>query len=356
MKIQNAYLGLIFLLLSACHETQYYGANDFNKIEKFDTHIHINSDNTALAEQAKADNFTLLAINVDVPEYPTLEKQNAFAEIQRKQYPKQIGILTAFTLQNWASPDWATQTIEKLKMDFSKGDLGIKIWKNIGMTYKDSANHFIMIDNPKFDKVIDFITKQDKIVMGHLGEPKNCWLPIEQMTVKNDREYFKEHPEFHMYLHPENPSYETLIKARDNFIERHPNMRFVGAHLGSLEWSVDELAKRLDKYPNMAVDMADRICHLQYQSKTDRERVRNFFIKYQDRLIYATDFWIDSTRDAAKVKNELHETWLEDWKYFTTDEKMTVSRVEGEFRGLKLPKDIIDKIYHHNAVKWFKIK
>jgi hypothetical protein len=242
------------------------------------------------------------------------------------------------------------------QIDFAKGALGVKIWKNIGMTYKDSENHFIMIDDPKFDKVIEFVIQQDKTVMGHLGEPKNCWLPLEEMTVNNDKEYFKKHPEYHMYLHPEYPSYEEQINARDRFIECHPDMRFVGAHLGSLEWSVDELALRLDKFPNMAVDMADRICHLQFQSKINREKVRDFIIKYQDRLLYGTDFIVDSTTVGDNAKSHWHNTWLNDWKYFVTNDTMSVPQVDGEFTGLQLPGEVVHKIYHANAVRWFKIK
>ena len=224
------------------------------------------------------------------------------------------------------------------------------------MVYKDSADNFIMIDNPRFDPVIQFIIDQNKTVMGHLGEPKNCWLPIEQMTVNGDKEYFKNNPEYHMFLHPEYPSYEDQINARDRFLARHPDMRFVGAHLGSLEYDVDSLAKRLDKFPYMAVDMAARISHLQYQSKSNREKVRNFIIKYHDRLIYATDSGISSTSVPEESKNELHKRWLSDWKYFATDQSMTVNEVDGEFQGLKLPKTVIDDIYRSNAVKWFNIK
>jgi hypothetical protein len=59
--------------------------------------------------------------------------------------------------------------------------------------------------------------------------------------------------------------------------------------MASLEWSVDELAKFLDAYPNATVDLAARMTQVQYQSKSDREKVRSFFIRYQDRLLYGTD-------------------------------------------------------------------
>jgi Amidohydrolase len=344
----------IAYLLGSC-SSDYYSMEDFSSVKKIDTHIHINSETTAFAEQSKEDNFLLLDISVDVPEYLNIAEQQRLALLQIKQNPDQIRYLTAFNLNEWDSANWADKTIAQLKNSFELGALGIKLWKNIGMVYKDSSGHFIMIDNPKFDPVIQFIIDQDKTVMGHLGEPKNCWLPLEQMTVENDRSYFKEHPEYHMYLHPEYPSYEDQINARDRFIERHPDMRFVGAHLGSLEWDVDELAKRLDRFPNMAVDMAARIPHLQHQTVLDREKVRRFFIKYQDRLTYGSDSGISDTTNVILQKKNLHDTWLNDWKYFVTDKTMSAPEVKGNFQGLKLPKEIIDKLFRLNAMKWFKI-
>ena len=333
----------------------FYSVDDFTKVKKIDTHTHLNALHTSLAEQAVQDNFLLLTINVDVPLYPSLDEQKSFALHQIEKFPDDVKFLTAFTLQNWSSEDWAEETIAKLKSDFDEGALGIKLWKNIGMVYKDSAGQFIMIDDPKFGPVIDYIVKENKTVMAHIGEPKNCWLPLEQMSVNNDRSYFKAHPEYHMYLHPENPSYDEIINARDRFIEKHPDMRFVGAHLGSLEWDVDELAKRLDRFPNMAVDVAARVPHIQFQSKANREKVRDFIIKYKDRIVYATDSGISETSDAEVARKNLHDKWLEDWKYFVTDETMTVEEVNGKFQGLKLPKDVINKIYHDNAVRWFNI-
>ena len=106
------------------------------------------------------------------------------------------------------------------------------------------------------------------------------------MTVDGDRRYFAAHPEYHGLLHPEIPNYEAQVAARDRMLERHPTLRVVGCHLGSLEYDVDELAKRLDKYPNLAVDLSARIVHLQIQP---RDKVRAFLVKYQDRLLYGTD-------------------------------------------------------------------
>ena len=103
----------------------------------------------------------------------------------------------------------------------------------------------------------------------------------------------------------------------------------------------------------MAVDLTDRVYYLQIQSRTDWQKVHSFFVIYQDRIIYGTDLESSDKPDSQKIKQEAHETWIKDWEYFTTDNMMNDYKVGGSFKGLKLPKKIIDKIYYHNALRWY---
>jgi predicted TIM-barrel fold metal-dependent hydrolase len=173
------------------------------------------------------------------------------------------------------------------------------------------------------------------------------------MTVQGDKNYFSTHPKYHMHLHPEYPSYDDQINARDRMLEKHPRLKFIGAHLGSLEWNVDELAKRLNKFPNMAVDTASRISHLQHEARTNWKKIYDFCIAYQDRLIYGTDIIIQPTTDPSQIKKEAHDIRLRHWNFFTSDNIMSVPKVQGEFKGLRLPQESVDKIYRTNAEKWF---
>jgi hypothetical protein len=334
---------------------KYYSEDDFYKTKKIDAHIHIRSLTDAISEQATADFFQLINVNVASSD-TSLPGQRKFTNYQVTAHPNQIFFLDAFSMKDWDSPDWVTITIAQMNEAFAKGALGIKVWKNIGMVEKDSAGKFIMIDNPRFDPVIQFIIDQHKTLLAHIGEPRNCWLPLDEMTVNNDRGYFKANPIYHMYLHPDYPSYQQLIDSRDRLLVRHPDLQFVGAHLGSLEYNVDSLASRLDRFPNMAVDVAERVCHLEYQSQSNREKIRNFMIRYQDRIIYGSDLGMRPNNDPAQAKARLHKRWLEEWDYFTTDKLMNSEEVNGEFQGLKLPREVVDKIYYTNAVNWYGIK
>jgi predicted TIM-barrel fold metal-dependent hydrolase len=105
----------------------------------------------------------------------------------------------------------------------------------------------------------------------------------------------------------------------------------------------------------MAVDMCARICHLQYQSAKDRERVRDFCIKYQDRLLYGTDLADNGTNNGEELAKRIHETWFDDWKYFTSKDEMTSDKFKGTFEGLQLPKKVVNKIFSENAIRWYKL-
>jgi len=332
----------------------YYTMDDFNKVAKIDAHVHVNTMAADFVQQAAEDSFRLIIINLDdVNEPPPMEIQQQFALHQVHTFPTRISYATSFSIRHFNDTGWLQQQLAYLKNSFAQGAVAVKIYKVIGMSLKDKEGKFVMIDDPRFDPLIDFIEKNNITVIGHLGEPRNCWLPVEQMTVKGDKSYFTNNPEYHMYLHPEYPTYEDQINARDNMVRKHPNLRFVGAHLGSLEWNVDSLAKRLDEYPNMAVDMAARICHLQYQTANNWQKVHDFMIKYQDRLLYATDLGAEVTTKPADIRKHAHETHVSDWQYFVTNDTMRVNDFDGSFKGLQLPKDVIDKIYRKNAEKWF---
>ncbi|HZY78291.1 MAG TPA: amidohydrolase family protein [Cyclobacteriaceae bacterium] len=354
MKIRWYGFVMLACVFTAC-SNDYYTVEDFKTVPKVDTHIHISSESSAIADQAKEDNFFLLTINVDSDSTNPIDDQERYARIQVNNSPKQVAYLSTFSMNGWSTPAWEQMTIDRLKNSFEHGALGIKIWKNVGIVDKDSTGKFIMIDDPGFDKVLRTVIENKKTLLAHIGEPKNCWLPLEDMTVNNDRNYFKEHPQYHMYLHPEYPEYEDVIAARDRMLEKYPDLRVVGAHLASVEWSLDEMSKRLDRFPNLAMDMAARIPHLQYLTQKDRESVRAFFDKYQDRLIYATDMGMRGDADPEARKRELHEVWLRDWRYFVTADSLSSPSVNGDFQGLKLKKAVVDKVFRENAVRWFGI-
>ncbi len=312
-----------------------------------DAHVHLNTPAAASLPGIKAMGAHFLSINTDVPEFIPLEEQQGVTCGLQEMRPETIRFIGSFSLDNWMEREWIGKTIEQINVSRSKGAVGIKIWKNLGMEIKDESGHFLMIDDDRLDPLFDFLEEEGILVLGHQGEPRNCWLPLDEMTVNSDRDYFRNHPEYHMYLHPEYPSYEEQMRARDHRLGKNPGLRFVGLHLFSLEYDIAEVAARLERFPNSMTDVAERVCHLQLQARRDRQAVRQFMINYQDRLMYGTDVIDDGSID--NLEDHFRDLWLRHWKFFSTEEVQTAPEFDGTFKGLGLPDQVLEKFFYSNA-------
>ena len=331
----------------------FYSLEDYDQVEKIDSHFHIRTVDPTFVELAAQDHFKFLNVVVHTTNSTELKQKHQASFAQKEAYPGRVEVASAFPLEGWDEPDWIEKTIQYLDATFEKGAIAVKVWKDICMEFRDKDGKLVRIDDPQFDPVFDHLEKKGIRLMGHLGEPKNCWLPLEEMTVKNDRNYFRRNPKYHMFLHPEMPSYEDQINARNRMLDKHPNLSFIGAHFGSLEWSVDELGKFLDKYPKAVVDTAARMGQIQYQSNQDLQHVRDFFIKYQDRIVYGTDGGVTAPGQAKAAYYQMQQRWISDWKYLCTDEEQSVPVLDLPVKGLRLPRMVIDKIYRKNIQRVF---
>ena len=327
---------------------------DFKTFPKIDAHTHLETADVSFVEVLQENNVLLMSLVTQSASQTIIEEEFRYARDLYKEYPGSIAFATTFSMDGFGEPGWEDNTIDWLKTSFDQGAIAVKIWKDIGMAFLDKDSSYILMDDSRFDPIWDFIESQNKTLVNHVGEPLNCWLPLEKMTVLGDSSYFARHPEYHMYLHPEAPSHEVLIASRDHVLEKHPGLRFVGCHLGSLEYDVDEQAKRFDKYPNFSMDMSGRISHFKAQ---DREKVRAFIIKYQDRLLYGSDFGIrissPEETSALRMQNIVKYLYLSDWEYFTSDQMMEQNDKVKTYQGLDLPAKVLKKIYSDNAKRMY---
>ena len=330
-----------------------YTPEDFTRVEKIDAHVHLHGRADRFMDRAVADHFRLLTINVDSPDYPPIREQQLAAESLRERYPGRVAFAATLSVEGFQSPDWSAATLRNIDAAVAHGAVGIKIWKNIGMALRDADGSYVMPDDPRLEPIIAHLAATHIVLLGHQAEPRNCWLPFEQMTVRSDRDYFREHPQYYMYRHPEMPTHAAILAARDRMLRAHPGLRFDGVHLASLEWDVDRVADFLDHYPNADVDVAARIVHLEYQAVRQRGKVRRFLLRYQDRILYGSDTAYGPGDSDPAAVSELHEDWLKDWRFLVSSDRMHSDDFDGTFRGLHLPRTVIDKIYRRNAEALF---
>jgi hypothetical protein len=76
-------------------------------------------------------------------------------------------------------------------------------------------------------------------------------------------------------------------------------------------------------------------------------------IRYQDRLLYGTDSQFGEEEKPLTKSVEMEKIWREDWRFLVSADWMENTKVNGKFQGLRLPRQVIDKIYHGNFLKFF---
>lgn len=344
---------LLTVALAAHAEQPPYQAGDFANIEKIDAHVHLHGPLPTLMSRASVDNFRLLTINVNYGDFPPLPEQHRDALALRGAYPDRVAFATTFDAAGSDQPGWEQGVERQLTDALAAGAVAVKVWKDIGMQQRAADGRAVMIDDPRFTAIFRMLEAQGTVVLGHLGEPRNAWLPLSEMTINSDREYFKTHPQYHMATQAEWPTHEQQIAARDRMLDRHPKLRFVGVHLASLEWSVERISEFLNRYPNASVDLAARLSHLQRQASVERDKVRRFFLQFQDRILYATDMACQGPQEDSACAAQADETWRDDWRFLSSGDTLRSAEFEAPFRGLALPRDVIDKIYSGNARRLF---
>ena len=270
---------------------------------RIDTHIHIHRDAPVLVSSLKAANWRGLDIVVSPASadesFDLEEKLDATRKVARDSGGA-VAWASTFDARGFERPDFTERTIARVRRSFDDGAIGVKIWKNIGMSIKAKSGAYLLPDDRALLPIYEAIERDGRTLVAHLAEPNGAWLPLDSKNP--ELTYYSNNPQWHMFGKAGAPVKNDILTARDRVLARYPQLRVVGCHLGSDEDDLKRLAKRLDTYPNFAVDTAARV---RYFARGDREQVRQFLNHYQDRILYATDYSLRSKRRYSR--GAIHE-------------------------------------------------
>jgi predicted TIM-barrel fold metal-dependent hydrolase len=236
-------------------------------------------------------------------------------------------------------PDFARRTVRMLEQEQARGASGLKIFKQFGLGYRNPDGSLVAIDDPRWDPIWEACGRLELPVLIHVADPVAFFQPIDQY---NERwEELHRHPEWSFHG-PGWPTHAQLLAALLRVVERHPETTFIGAHVASYAEDLGAVGDWLDKHPNLYVDIAARIGELGRQPYT----ARDFFVKYQDRILFATD--------GPRVPERLFLHWrfLETRdEYFPYAENAFPPQGFWNIYGLNLPDDVLKKVYQENAAR-----
>jgi len=247
-----------------------------------------------------------------------------------------VRILTGISFRD-VGPGWAQRAVAQLDADIAAGAVGVgEIGKGFGLSTRKADGSLLKIDDPELDPVWDEAGKLGIPVFIHTAEPQEFFQPIDysnerwlELSLFNDR---RNGPG------TGRPTFEDLMTARDNLFKKHPKTTFVAAHMGWHANDLGRLGKMFDEMPNVYADLGAVLYDIGRQPRA----ARDFFIKYQDRILFGKDSFQP-------------EEYPYYWRVFETkDDYFDYYRDYHAFwklYGIDLPDEVLKKVYYKNALK-----
>jgi predicted TIM-barrel fold metal-dependent hydrolase len=315
--------------------------NELAKLPIIDCHTHFGGEDLdaidGMLEGEKAGGVERVAIVIT--SVPTRVSANAQALYAKHKYPERVYFLGGMDYSaisqdvdhrlTYSFP----QQVDRL---MALGADGIKLINGKPNCRKDSG---IALDSVVYEPLFARAEATNLPLLWHVNDPEEFWDP------EAAPEWAKGPGWLYDDTYPSNPS---LYEETERVLERHPSLTVMFAHFYFLSDFLGRAAALLDRYPNVHLDLAPGIEMLHNFSKRPAE-AREFFLKYQDRIVYGTDFSPRFRLSRIWVLRNFLET--DETYHVPTDDNLFWPDHRTMITGIKLPEEVLRKIYAGNFAR-----
>jgi len=309
-----------------------------------DVHNHVNDARTPDKERIPPAKVVEMMDNCNLQKIVILtggwgEALQKVVDQMVKPYPDRFAVFVQLDWTNLDAPDFAQQMVRQIDDAVVRGARGLKITKELGLLVRYKSGKLLTVDDPRLDPIWAECGRLGIPVAIHVTDPEAFFHPLD---ATNERfEELIDNPDWSFYG-PQFPSKESIIEARDRMFAKHPNTTFISLHVGNWPEDLDYVSDLLNRHPNVVVEIGARVAELGRQPR----RARRFFLEYQDRILFGTDFSVSE----EMYRN--HFRWLETAdEYF--DYWSAPEQGRWEIYGIDLPDEVLEKVYHRNADRIF---
>lgn len=247
-----------------------------------------------------------------------------------------IRFLTGINFSGVGSPGWAQKAVAQLESDAKAGAVGIgEIGKGFGLSARKADGTRLRLNDPELKPVWEAAARLRLPVFIHTADPQEFFRDVDYTN-----ERWLELSLFPNRRYPQDrfPSFEELMSERDSLFLANPATTFVTAHLGWHANDLDRLGRMFDRMPNLYAEMGAVLYDIGRQPRV----AHDFFVKYQDRLLFGKDsyqpveypyYWrvLETKDDYFDYYRDYHAFW--------------------KLYGIDLPDVVLKKIYYANALR-----
>lgn len=276
------------------------------------------------------------------------------ALMAKAKYPNRFYVFTSFDVSEYYRHQsrigkYMAKFVDNMRRC---GCDGIKIIEG-----KPSMRKFMAIpdfDKPCWDPLWEYVEKTQFPVLWHLNDPETCWGEPDQAPrhIRMAGELYDD-----SFINN-----EDQYRQMENILSRHPNIKFIFAHLYFMSAQLPRLSQLLDRYPNVMVDVTPGL-EIYVNLSKNPEEARAFLDRYQDRILYGTDIGarcvladgkLPFNEDECLARIEMIDgllrgseavTLVEDGRYLINTDPFLL-------QGLDLSQEILDKIYWQNFQRY----
>ncbi len=251
------------------------------------------------------------------------------------RYPGRFVIFANLDYRGIDEADWGKQAAARLAEDVRHGAAGLKIFKNLGLSVTDASGRRVAVDDPRLDPVWEECSRLGIPVLIHSAEPRSFFEPQDRFN-----ERWLELKQFPARARPPEkfPPFEQILAEQHKMFARHPKTRFIDAHLGWLGGDLGRLGALFDALPNVYTEIGAVLAEIGRQPRF----ARDWFIRYQDRVLFGKDTWAP---EEYLVYFRVLETGDEYFDYYRRRHAFW------KMYGLDLPDEVLKKLYYKNALR-----
>jgi len=303
-----------------------------------DFHGHPGNLASAATLQRVVAAMDSLAIQVMVQANPSSGGRlvQQIAAVREAGYADRFVFFASLDLRN-VGPGSGARIAAQLEADVRAGAVGIgEIMKGFGLSTRKADGTRLAMDDPELDIVWQTAARLDLPVFIHTGDPAEFFEPLDyqnerwlEMALFENRQ-FNDRSRY--------PSFDDLMAERDRMIAKHPNTKWVLAHMSWYANDLARLGRLFDQHPNVYTEVGAILYDLGRQPRFARE----FFTRYQDRILFGKDSFAP-------------DEYPYYWRVFeTADEYFDYYRDYHAFwklYGMDLPDEVLRKVYYENAFR-----
>jgi predicted TIM-barrel fold metal-dependent hydrolase len=296
-------------------------------------HVGVTADNVQqLVKEMDALNLRVM-VNLSGGTGDRLRQSVEF--LRNSPYKDRFRLFANVSWNGAGTPEWREKEVAALRQAIADGAIGLKVFKGLGISNTKADGSRLKIDDPDLDPIWQLCAELNVPVLIHTADPEQFFAPPD-----NHNERWLEMGLFPGRAYPPDkfPTFETLAGERDRMFARNSKTRYIAAHFGWHGNDFGRAGRMLDKMPNVYFEVGAVLYEFGRQPRTARE----FFLKYQDRVMFGKD---------AYEPTEYPYYWR---VFETTDEYFDYYRNYHAFwklYGMGLPDAMLKKLYYQNALK-----